>query len=219
MKPIPASTILLVRQAGSAIEVVMGLRPNRGAFGGMWVFPGGAVDDDDRARANDDDEAWRLAALREMAEETGIVLATSPVGHWDGDGLYEALDVSGGRLCHEALIYLSNWVTPRPVRKRFDTRFYLAAGSAEHAPQVMSEEFERVGWFEVGQALRSKTSGAMPMIFPTVAHLKYLASFSTVEALEAETRLLDRIPQIEPRLFERGDDFDIEVSNDPRFMP
>lgn len=96
----PAATVMLVRDVSSAgaggdIEVFMMRRTTKAAFaGGMYVFPGGAVDPadgaDDAARLCDgitDVEASRqlgidtgglaywIAAIRECFEEAGVLLA------------------------------------------------------------------------------------------------------------------------------------------------
>ncbi|MGH9299912.1 MAG: NUDIX hydrolase, partial [Acidimicrobiales bacterium] len=94
-----ASTIMVLRDGANGIEVLM-LRRNlsSGWVGGMHLFPGGAVDAEDRApamaelcRGFDDREASRLlgtregglgyfvAAVRECFEEAGVLLA-SPAG-------------------------------------------------------------------------------------------------------------------------------------------
>jgi len=44
---IPAATVLLLRNGESGVEVLMVRRNSKIAFGGMWAFPGGRVDDDD----------------------------------------------------------------------------------------------------------------------------------------------------------------------------
>lgn len=218
MKPIPAATVLLVRD-GDEIEVVMGLRPAGGVFGGIWVFPGGAVEPIDVEAAGGDDElAWRLAGLRETAEETGILITTPSVPHLHLEGdLHRRLSEQGARFDTDRLVYLSNWVTPRPVKRRFDTRFYLVVDQIGASPSVVSAEFERIEWVPVAQALARETAGEFPMIFPTIAHLRYVGGFRLVDELLSEVRSLDRIPQIEPRLFERGGRPQIEVSGDPRF--
>ena len=45
--PVPAATVLLVRDNDEKIEVFMLKRASRTNFGGAWVFPGGKLDADD----------------------------------------------------------------------------------------------------------------------------------------------------------------------------
>jgi 8-oxo-dGTP pyrophosphatase MutT (NUDIX family) len=216
----PASTLLLVRDGESGIEVVMGHRPPGGPFGDVWVFPGGVVEDGDLERAGTADEAWELAAVRETAEEVGILI-TRPesveVSVSPGTDLYGLLDEVGAVFDTARLVYLSNWVTPRMVPKRFDTRFYLCAVHEAVAPAIVTDEFVSVDWIDVGSSLAAHRRREMPMIFPTVAHLRYVAAFPDVASLVAEARALDVIPQIEPRMFERGDHVELVVTGDPRF--
>src|SRR5436189_3604231 len=82
---IPAATVVLVRDAADGVEVLMLHRVSKVAFGGMWVFPGGRVDDGDRV-AGDDEAAWaRQAAAREALEECGLAVDPDdlvPFSHW-----------------------------------------------------------------------------------------------------------------------------------------
>src|SRR6476646_3960730 len=85
----PASTILLLRDgAAKEIEVFMMVRHHQIEFNsGALVFPGGSVDNNDREIAARTelygggeglDEAalgFRIAAIRETFEESGILLA------------------------------------------------------------------------------------------------------------------------------------------------
>ena len=92
----PAATVLLVRDAPRGMEVFMLRRTLSAVFAsGMYVFPGGRVDDSDGTEAmsqccsgRDDSEASALlrvpkgglaywvAAIRECFEEAGVLLAT-----------------------------------------------------------------------------------------------------------------------------------------------
>jgi 8-oxo-dGTP pyrophosphatase MutT (NUDIX family) len=98
----PAATVLLVREAreGSGIEVLMMRRAAGAAFaGGMYVFPGGAVDDADggqevAAHVDGLDDAiasatlgvergglaYWVAAIRECFEEAGVLIARTVAG-------------------------------------------------------------------------------------------------------------------------------------------
>ncbi len=99
--PVPAATVVLVREAGDGIEVLLTERPATMAFAaGATVFPGGRVDPADAdprlverstrspgeaaaALGGGIDESVALAghhaAIRELFEEAGILLA-SPAG-------------------------------------------------------------------------------------------------------------------------------------------
>ena len=92
--PVPAATVLLVRDNNNKIEVFMLKRASRTNFGGAWVFPGGKLDTNDRLKniveicsGLDDIEASKklnmniggihywIACIRECFEESGILLA------------------------------------------------------------------------------------------------------------------------------------------------
>lgn len=98
----PASTVMLVRDAPSDIEVFMLQRTTSAAFAsGMYVFPGGRVDDADGSQELDelcdgltDAEAsdllriprgglaYWVAAIRECFEEAGVLLARDERGNY-----------------------------------------------------------------------------------------------------------------------------------------
>lgn len=85
--PIPASTVLLLRDGDEGMEVFMVRRATKMDFAaGALVFPGGKVDPPDRApllhkRCGDVSDidnfqlALRVAAVRETFEECGVLLA------------------------------------------------------------------------------------------------------------------------------------------------
>ena len=62
--PIPAATVVLVRERDGTLETLMLRKNSKIAFGGMWVFPGGRIDDEDRIGAPDVATAARRAAVR-----------------------------------------------------------------------------------------------------------------------------------------------------------
>ncbi len=168
--------------------------------------------------AGDPDGAFRFAGLRETAEEIGVLLTTPAGLDVDPTGdIYAQIDRLGARMDTDRLIYLSNWVTPRLVPKRFDTRFYLARIDPGAEPRPVSDEFREVRWVSARAGLIAAGRNDMPMIFPTLAHLRYLAGFDDVASLVAEIEATPSIPQIEPRMFERGGKTVIEVTGDDRF--
>jgi len=98
----PASTVMLLRDAPQDIEVFMMQRTTTAAFAsGMYVFPGGRVDDIDGAAELDDlcdgltdaeasdllrvpsgGLAYWVAAIRESFEEAGVLLARDQGGQF-----------------------------------------------------------------------------------------------------------------------------------------
>ena len=87
--PRPAATIILLRGGDEDLEVLLVRRTPQARFmGGVWVFPGGAVDADE----GEGDAGHRAAAVRELYEEAGI-----------------GLDDPG------ALVRFSRWITPPEI--------------------------------------------------------------------------------------------------------
>lgn len=193
----PASTLLPLRDTADGLQVLMIRRSARLFGGGWWVFPGGSVDEVDRgplARrlitgASEEDRPWISAAVRETAEEVNLFLTDMPVDtarlrRLEGESLYEALLEQGVRIDGAALGYLSNWVTPERVAKRFDTRFYVVEVTSDQ-PLVPDEgEVDAIEWVGPAEILE-RSREDYPIIFPTLKHLQLLASFrSAREVLE-----------------------------------
>src|ERR671915_591860 len=75
----PASTVVLLRASHSRFDVFLVRRHDNVAFmGGAYVFPGGRVDEADREFG--EAHAFHAAAIRELFEEAGILLARRPDG-------------------------------------------------------------------------------------------------------------------------------------------
>jgi len=178
-------------------------------LGDARVFPGGAVDDTDhgpsartavRWSGPDEEFPWRAAALRETAEETGIVLGEGSVPASPGIDVYEEIAEQGGHLDADRLVYLSNWVTPQLLSIRFDTRFYVATiGEHARACADLTEVFDPE-WVTPEEAMARADDGRWLVEFPTRKHLETLAAFDSTDAVLAYARSLDAIPKIEPRI-------------------
>src|SRR5271166_2407277 len=141
-RPRQAATVIVLRGGDHSLEVLLVRRTPKARFmGGVWVFPGGAVDDADipggaepgAAREGHSlARALRTAAARELREEAG-----------------SALEDSG------ELVEFSRWITPAQVRTRFDTHFFLVAQPPGQEPQVDGEECVDHGWFTPQHALEA----------------------------------------------------------------
>ena len=62
----PAATVLLVRDGDDGVEVLMIHRSSKTAFGGLWAFPGGRIEDEDIPEGTAPDP---LPAARRAAAE------------------------------------------------------------------------------------------------------------------------------------------------------
>lgn len=191
---------MLLRDTDEGIEVFMLRRAAASAFaGGMYVFPGGRVDDAD----GEGDEAFVVAAIRECFEEAGVLLAVDERGQMVADGhpvLAHRHDVHAGdvdvtalaashglRLATDQLPWVSRWITPRrETTRRFDTRFFVAASPAGQTSLHDDHETVESMWVRPDEALAQGDRGDLMLMPPTVANLRFLADHATVaSALDA----------------------------------
>lgn len=205
----PAATTLALRQAAIGFEVLMVQRNSRGFFGDIVVFPGGKVDDIDvpEGHAPSDDLAHKCAALREFAEETGILITDSgPIRAPDArdDEFYRTLEQEEVAMGVDALVLVSRWVTPELAPRRFDTRFYVVG--CEGAPEVVIDTDELVGyeWIAPRSALERYEAGTWALIGPTIAHLQWLSRWSSIEEAIRSARGADGRTLIVPRRVDDG---------------
>ena len=210
----PAATVMLIRDSEAGIEVLLVRRRPRGFFGGLTVFPGGAVDPVDfSALANEvvsgnhPDQEFRVAALRELAEETGLALSIDGVVSAPdrrGEELLSTLWAEGTRLDASALTLVSRWVTPEEAPTRYDTRFYLAGADGTPAVRLDVEELVEHMWVAPGVALGMYADGTLEMFLPTVAHLRWLERRPTADDAVAAAHGADGRSLVEPRRMEDG---------------
>jgi 8-oxo-dGTP pyrophosphatase MutT (NUDIX family) len=185
-----AASVILLRGGGDALEVLLVRRTPEARFmGGVWVFPGGAVD----AGEGDGEEAQRAAAIRELREEAAITLEDA-----------------------QALVKFSRWITPAQVKIRFDTHFFLAPLPAGQEPRIDGHECVDLGWFTPNAALDAHGAGEILLVFPTIKHLEQLREFDSVDALLAHARGRDVQP-IEPRVIVEGEVARILLPGDPGY--
>jgi 8-oxo-dGTP pyrophosphatase MutT (NUDIX family) len=221
--PRPASTILLLRDSAERqeIEVFMMVRHYEIDFNsGALVFPGGSVDKGDKEIiANPDlysggdglDEAtlsFRIAAIRETFEESGILLAR-PKGanamvdakraseieaaHRADlcDGKTSFLNVltdNGMVLALDALVPYAHWITPEGMPKRFDTWFFLAAAPPEQVGAHDGKESTDSIWVSPREALEGGETGRFKLPFPTTRNLIKLGKQASVQAALDDSR-------------------------------
>jgi 8-oxo-dGTP pyrophosphatase MutT (NUDIX family) len=214
--PRPASTILLLRDSAKhEVEVFMMVRHYEIDFNsGALVFPGGSVDQSDRemigrpelysggAGLDEGALSFRIAAIRETFEESGILLARPRDSDLLVDGkrageieachraalcegktpFHKILADSGMRLALDLLVPYAHWITPEGVPKRFDTWFFLAAAPPEQAGAHDGRESTDSIWLSPREALAGADSGRFKLPFPTTRNLIRLGKQTRVNA-------------------------------------
>lgn len=218
-----ASTVCVVRER-NGVEVLMVRRPLTARFmPGVWVFPGGAVDPEDAAApvsfgGNHAGSEWKVAALRELIEETGLWLTTSGTESEPlVDSAFSVVESSNFTLDQSRLIYFSNWITPAVFPIRFDTRFFLAEVDGEAEAEVDGNELIDLGWVTPAEALRRERVDEWAIAFPTRRTLELLASEPSVTALVAQLGNIGEVPPVEPRLYVGKDEAQILMPDDEGF--
>lgn len=237
-RPYPAATIVLGRASeGPGFEVLLLKRPSTSRFAaGAYVFPGGKIDEADadetlaarmpRTGRDAEPEAV-LAALRELFEETGLLLAERrPEPEAEARIRAELLadertfgevvrahdlDFSSTDVC-----YFARWITPARFARRYDTRFFLAGLTADrqHFVPELTDEIADFTWVTPARAVKLFRTGRLPMLFPTRVTLQALSEFGSIDQV-FQRYATRRVDPVTPRLLIRGDSIRPVLPGDP----
>lgn len=224
VQPRLASTIMLLRDqpaaaGGQGMEVFMVRRVTQSEFmPDVYVFPGGSVSDSDREAEQSpglcrpvspgqaDPEGRtalgtgvRAAAIREVFEEAGVllayhdeqILAISDAEVARYQHYREAFQQRQGSLIDMALAgrltlatdqlhYFAHWITPAGLPKRFDTHFFIAIAPEQQEAAYDHLETSAGAWINPAAALAAYERGEFPLVFATIHQLRDLATFSSV---------------------------------------
>lgn len=186
--PWPATSVLPLRDGARGLEVFVQFRAATMDFAaGAVVFPGGRVlpgevgvavpeshVDSWAATELPDAGVLAAAAIREVAEECGVVLAADELVPWD------------------------DWVTPPGGRRRFDVAFYLTAARPGQDWRNTTTEAVRTGWELPGSLLAEADAGVLRLLPPTRTLLTELTTLPTVAVALAAA------PEIRPVLHDAG---------------
>lgn len=165
-----------------------------------------------------------VAAIRETFEEAGILLAYQGANELLSFDKEKAARFISHRaemqenhlsfaemVCNEGLMlavdqlsYFAHWITPEFSPIRFDTHFFLAP--APLAQEAIHDAVETTAhiWISPHEAIEKSTQGQFSMLPPTVANLRVLAEFSSVDEAISRTRNKE-VPTILPKaVFEDG---------------
>ena len=216
VEPRPSATVLLIRD-GDPWELLMVHRPGGADFApGAYVFPGGSQ--------HSSDLSWpdpiRAAAVRELFEETGMLLARrGPRFARDADcarvraaveagaDFSAALRDLGLEPAFDRLVLFARWVTPAQLSRRFDARFYFARVPSHQT--VTPQEGEVTDWLWISPR-RALNDSALTLVYATRMVLETVATGEPATKLMSRARRLKRVPVVEPRMIETASGWVVE---------
>lgn len=250
VQPRSSSAVMLLRDSDHGLEVFMVRRVIQSDFmPDVYVFPGGSVSKDDQeaettpgictelTAGGADAEARtalgigvRAAAIRELFEEAGVLLAYQGAGvlavneanmerftayrqafNERKGSLVEMARAENLKLATERLNYFAHWITPEGMPKRFDTHFFVTTAPAEQQAAHDHLETSEGVWIAPAEALARAERNEFPLVFATLHQLHDLAAFASVsEALQATAPVKTHMPV----LVEREGQFHVHLPGD-----
>jgi 8-oxo-dGTP pyrophosphatase MutT (NUDIX family) len=212
VEPKPAATVVMLRDSDGGMEVLLLKRDRSTGFvPGAYVFPGGRTDDADGnpqlvgfvthlPTINLPLHFW-FAAVREVFEEAGVLLARDSKREWALDTtasseledwrlklmneeatLFDVVQHNHFMIDFSGTVYFAHWITPLAEPRRYDTHFFAVAIPEGRTVRPDPREMTDALWLTPPEALRRFDAGKLPMVFPTVRTLKQLAAFKTTES-------------------------------------
>lgn len=256
--PAPSATVVLARERGAVLEFLLVKRHANTAFGANHAFPGGLVAASDRAvhrrctgqLAAEAARCLRLAegaldyysaAVRELFEETGVLLArdttgavvgASAAGEDGGPFPGERRQLLGGKLSWPAfldrhglmlaadlLAYFAWWITPVARPARFSTRFFLAGLPRGQAARHDGRELTDSCWITAEGALAACERGEIRLPPPTFITLRDFARITRFDDLAAlaRRRAAAGVPAILPATMIRNGREEIVLPGEPGY--
>jgi 8-oxo-dGTP pyrophosphatase MutT (NUDIX family) len=235
-KPRQASTVLLVRDSDVGIQAFMLERNKAIKFAsGALVFPGGKVDAADAdpallahlqgaAEMTSDARALRVGAIREVFEESGVLLARKrgaqlALSKNEADTIgsrYRAKLLAGEitiqalveqedlELLTQELIYFAHWITPNIRPTRFDTHFYLALLPPGQNAEHDGDESTSSCWIATRSAAADISAAGYSAMSPTLMNLEKVSRSETVADAIAQARTAT-VVTVQPEVHEAAD--------------
>lgn len=191
-----AASVIAVREGASTPEVLVVERSAQSRFLPSYVvFPGGAIDEDDEGVS----ERWfgsaleapRVAAVRELAEEAGLILTA--------EGLEPAREHDPMASAHAAppsrdqLPGVAHWVAPDDIPVRFDAWYFAVVAPAGLDPVADGLEAAHAWWTSPAELLAGWEAGERKLYWPTLFTLRELAGCASMAELMA-LRIVTREP-------------------------
>ena len=144
--------------------------------------------------AVDAGEDHREAGVREVEEEASVVIEDAG-----------------------SLVEFSRWITPRQIKIRFDTHFYLAPAPAGAEPRPDGAETVDLSWFTPQGAIEAYGREEIQLVFPTLKTLEQLAPFESAAAILEWASGREVVP-IEPQVVVEGEVARLVLPGEPGYV-
>ena len=208
----PSASIILLRDGDQGVELFVVRRNQQMRFAaGATAFPGGALDQQDidfanRLNSGDEILPFRINAIRELFEETGMLFAADSAGNLlsakavNNLSHYRELLVSEQlsfeqflaqenlTLMTNKLVHFACWVAPEIVEHRFATDFFLAPQPSDQQSEPDTGELDAAYWSPLTVLMNELRNGEISMLFPTEMNCLRLMQHQTVAEIFAAVR-------------------------------
>lgn len=193
-----ASAVLLLRGSGSSLEVYLVERsPKLRFFGGYLALPGGVLDASD-APGEEHDARLRTCGVRELFEETGVLLAESDADSeqrvaarralLDGDTAPYATLIAGSP-GPSADMDLCRIRTPPFAPVRYDTLFVVTQLPPDQEPEIWPGELVGGRFWKPVEALEAWRRGAALIVPPVLILLELMVDADVAAFRESAARI------------------------------
>ncbi len=145
--------------------------------------------------------AYGVAAIRETVEEAGVFLAMRndqsrtdieqvarlrSQKNLPQDWFVDLVVSQGWTLMLSALMPWSHWITPVRMKRRYDTRFWVACMPADQQCQPDQRETTDGLWISPAKGLAGNSSGQVPLSPPTLVTLQQLLAYGSLDDLQRQ---------------------------------
>jgi 8-oxo-dGTP pyrophosphatase MutT (NUDIX family) len=169
VRPVDAAGVILLRGKRDAPEILLGRRHSKTAFlPDIYVVPGGRVDPCDHLPSGFRERlhptiakalqggrrpplAFLRAALRELHEETGLMLAAGGSGKPSDAAVWQAYGHAGSAPDFSILDFVLRAITPVGSHRRYNTRFFLGDGGMAIGELRSNGELLDLRWWKLAE--------------------------------------------------------------------
>lgn len=201
-EPRAAASVILLREGEQGVEVYLLRRHRKASFmASSYVFPGGIADEGESDP--------RATAVRELFEESGVLLSTKATGAAERNTWRTKLNVDKAAFAEtlgelaldlDGLHYFAHWITPSVEKRRYSAKFYVAVMPEGQEASPDNQETVDEIWVRPAEALeRCKELNLPPPQLRTLFELVEPAKAGVAGILQAAQERAQHPHAILPR--------------------